>query len=74
MLLLIIILIVCIITLIACVFGLKEWIERVNNWNTLKQANNEYFDCLMLGLISGLGICICGFGITLIICSFILIV
>ena len=59
MLLLIIILIVCIITLIACVFGLKEWIERVNNWNTLKQANNEYFDCLMLGFISGFGILIC---------------
>ncbi len=73
-LLLFITLIICIVTLIGCIFGLKEWIKRVNNWKTLKQANDEYFDCLMLGWISGLGICICGFGITIIICSFILIV
>lgn len=69
-----IILIFCILALIGCIFGLKEWYKKVNNWKTLKQANDEYFDCLMLGWISGLGICICGFGITIIICSFTLIV
>lgn len=68
-LLLFIILIVCIVTLIGCVFGLKEWIERVNNWKTLKQVNDEYFDCLMLGWISGFGIFICGSVIAIIIFS-----
>lgn len=69
-----ILLIICVFTLIGCIFGLIEWYKKVNNWKTLKQASNEYFDCLMLGWISGLGICVCGFGITIIICSFISIV
>ena len=66
-----IILIFFILVLIGCIFGLIEWYEKVNNWKTLKQANDEYFDCLMLGLISGLGILVCSFSITIITCSFI---
>lgn len=67
MLFLLILLIICIFTLIGCIFGLKEWIEKVNNWNTLKQVNDEYFDCFMLGLISGFGIIVCSSVIAIII-------
>ena len=67
-------LIICIVTLIGCIFGIIEWSEKVNNWKTLKQVNDEYFDCLMLGLISGFGIFICGSVIAINIFSLLLIV
>ena len=71
---LLIMLIFCILTLIGCIFELIEWYKKVNNWKTLKQASDEYFDCLMLRLISGLGIFVCGFDIAIIICLFVSIV
>lgn len=57
--LLTILLIICIFTLIGCIFGVKEWGEKINNWKTVKQVNEEYVECLMLGLTSIFGIFIC---------------
>ena len=67
LILLIILLIICVFILIGCIFGIIEWFEKVNNWKTLKQANEEYIDCLMLGWISGFGILFCGSIIAIII-------
>lgn len=67
MIFLLILLIICVFTLIGCIFGIIEWFEKVNSWKTLKQVNEEYIDCLMLGWISGFGILICSSVIAIII-------
>lgn len=74
MIFLLILLIICVFTLIGCIFGIKEWFEKVNSWKTLKQANEEYFDCLMLGWISGFGILICSSVIAIIIVTLTIII